>query len=48
MPVRRLGLRCPLCGLHSYHLSMLCPEIVLGPIGMVDDLGAVIMGVATA
>jgi len=37
-----------LCAAYTLSPIDFVPEIVLGPIGMVDDLGAVILGVATA
>ena len=37
-----------LCGLYAVSPVDVMPEILLGPFGLVDDLGAVVLGVGTA
>ena len=37
-----------LCGAYALSPVDVLPEIVLGPFGLVDDLGAVVAGVGTA
>lgn len=37
-----------LCGLYAISPVDVLPEILLGPFGLVDDLGAVVLGVGTA
>ena len=37
-----------LCGAYAISPVDILPEIVLGPFGLVDDLGAVVAGVGTA
>lgn len=37
-----------LCGAYAISPVDVLPEILLGPFGLVDDLGAVVLGVGTA
>ena len=47
LPYAKLGLAL-LCGVYVFSPVDFAPEAVLGPFGLIDDLGAVVMGVNAA